>query len=79
MRLIVSKYAIVDSLKLLEDKYIITAGIDPKVRIWNLESEKVLSKFKIHQHSTVFMAVYKDHIYSYGYDMNLVKFNFKTK
>lgn len=48
LRLIVSKYAIVDSMKLLEDKYLITAGIDPKVRIWNLESEKLLSKFKIH-------------------------------
>ena len=48
MKVIVSKYAIVDSLKLLEDKYLITAGIDPKVRIWNLESEKILSKFKLH-------------------------------
>ena len=48
MKVFVSKYAIVDSLKLLEDKYLITAGIDPKVRIWNLESEKILSKFKLH-------------------------------
>lgn len=40
-----SKMAIIDSLKLIEDKYLITAGIDPKIRIWNIETDKNISKF----------------------------------
>lgn len=32
--------AIVDLIKIIDDKYIITGGIDPKIRIWNLETEK---------------------------------------
>jgi WD40 repeat protein len=48
VKLFVSKYAIIDSMKLIEDKYLITAGIDPKVRIWSIENDKVISKFQIH-------------------------------
>lgn len=79
MKVFVSKFAIIDSLKLVEDRYLITAGIDPKVRFWNIESEKVISKFQIHTYSTVFMVCHKEYIFSYGYDMNLSKYNFKSK
>lgn len=71
--------AIVDSLKLIEDRYLITAGVDPKIRIWNVETEKLISKFEIHQYSTIFMICHKEYIFSYGYDMKLAKYNFKTK
>ena len=36
-KVLVNDYAIVDSLKIVEDKYLITAGIDPKIRIWNID------------------------------------------
>jgi WD40 repeat protein len=45
MKIFTNKSAIVDSLKIIEDKYLITAGIDPKIRIWNVETEKLISKF----------------------------------
>jgi WD40 repeat protein len=37
--------AIIDLMKIIDDKYIIIGGIDSKIRIWNLESEKVITKF----------------------------------
>ena len=74
-----NKFAIVDQIKLIEDKYLITAGIDDKIRIWNTESEKVISKIHAHEYSTVFMVCHKEIIFSYGYDMKLSKYNFKTK
>lgn len=45
VKIFANKMAIVDSLKVIEDKYLITAGIDPKIRIWNVETEKLISKF----------------------------------
>jgi len=45
LKIFANKMSIVDSLKLIEDKYLITAGIDPKIRIWNVETEKLISKF----------------------------------
>jgi hypothetical protein len=76
---LLNKFAISDSLKLIEDKYLITAGIDDKIRIWNIETEKVISKLHVHEFSTIFMVCYKEYIFSYGYDMKLSKYNFKTK
>ena len=79
LKVFVNKMAIVDSLKLIEDRYLITAGIDPKIRIWNVETEKLISKFEVHTYSTIFMMCHKEFIFSYGYDMKLAKYNFKTK
>lgn len=47
-KVIANRYAVADSLKLLEDRYLLTAGIDPKVRVWNLETGQMVSKFAIH-------------------------------
>jgi WD40 repeat protein len=71
--------AIIDSIKIIEDKYLITAGIDPKIRIWNIETEKLLSKFDVHTYSTILLVYHKEFTFSYGYDMKLAKYNFKTK
>lgn len=71
--------AILDLIKVIEDKYLITAGIDPKIRIWNIESEKIISKFEIHPYCTIHMVCYKEFAFTYGYDMKLVKYNFKNK
>lgn len=76
---LINKFAINDSLKLIEDKYLITAGIDDKIRLWNIDTEKVISKLHVHEYSTIFMLVHKESIFSYGFDMKLSKFNFKTK
>ncbi len=66
-------------MKLIEDKYLITSGIDDKIRLWNIDTEKVISKLHVHEYSTIFMIVHKESIFSYGYDMKLSKYNFKTK
>jgi len=47
-RVFVNKMSIIDLIKIVEDKYIITAGIDPKIRIINLENEKTISEFDAH-------------------------------
>ena len=66
-------------MKLVEDRYLITAGIDNKIRIWNTDTDRVISKLNVHQYSTIFMVVHKEPIFSYGFDMKLTKYNFKTK
>jgi len=64
---------------LVEDRYLITAGIDQKIRIWNTDTDRIISKLNVHQYSTIFMVVHKESIFSYGFDMKLTKYNFKTK
>ncbi len=71
--------AIIDTLKIIDDKYLITAGIDSKIRIWNPDQEKMIAKFEAHDYSVLHMVCLKEHIFSYGYDMKLKKFKFKTK
>jgi len=44
-KIFINKMAIMDLIKIIDDKYVITAGIDPKIRIWNIENEKLISKF----------------------------------
>ena len=44
-KIFINKMAIMDLVKIIDDKYVITAGIDPKIRIWNIENEKLISKF----------------------------------
>jgi WD40 repeat protein len=78
-KVFVNKMAIIDSIKIIDDKYVITAGIDPKIRIWNIETEKLISKFEVHQYSTILLIYHKEYIFSYGYDMKLAKYNFKNK
>ena len=51
-RIFASKGAIIDCLKVLYPTYLITAGIDTKIRIWNIKNGKLFAKFEIHKHST---------------------------
>jgi hypothetical protein len=32
----------------VEDRYLITAGIDHKIRIWNTDTDRVISKLNVH-------------------------------
>lgn len=76
-KLYVSKIAILDCIKVIEDKYMLTAGLDMKTRIWNLESERLISKFEIHTNHTTHLLTYKDYIFSFGSDNTLTKYDFR--
>jgi WD40 repeat protein len=78
-KVIVNKNAIIDIIKIVEDKLLITGGIDNKIRVWNIETEKLIGKFEAHSYSTLHMAHHKEFIYSYGYDMRLCKFKHKSR
>jgi len=47
-KLFVNKTAVVDQVKIIDDKYAICGGIDRQLRIWNLETERQLSKMDSH-------------------------------
>ena len=50
----------------MEDSFLITAGIDPMIRVWNIELGKVINEFNVHLYSTIFMVCHKEFIFSYG-------------
>lgn len=56
-RIFANKGAIIDCLKVLYPTYLITAGIDSKIRIWNIQNGKLFAKFEIHKHSTQQMII----------------------
>lgn len=45
-------HAVVDKIKIIDDRYVVCAGIDSKHRIWNIESQKQVSKFELHGYCT---------------------------
>jgi len=51
-KIFANKGAIIDCLKLLGPVYLVTAGIDSKIRLWNIKTEKLFAKFEIHKYST---------------------------
>lgn len=69
----------VDKIKIIDDRYVICAGIDSKHRIWNIENQKQVSKFELHGYCTSQMVIYKEFLFTYGYSKTLVKFNFMKK
>jgi len=79
VKVFVQAFAVVDKLKIIDDRYVICAGIDPKQRIWNIENQKQVSKFEMHGYCTSQMVIYKEFLISYGYSRTLVKFNFMKK
>lgn len=79
MKIFANRFAIVDNIKIIDDKYIITSGIDPKIRIWNMETERIISEFDAHQYATTLMQIMKEFVFSYGSDLRLIKYNFKDK
>jgi len=79
LKVFVNKSAVIDKLKIIDDKYLVAAGIDPKMRIWNIENEKLVSKFEVHKYCTIHLLFFKEFLYSYGYDKTLMKYNFMTK
>ena len=75
----VCKCAIIDKIKIIDDRYLLCGGIDSKIRIWNIEKEQHVSKFQIHNYCLVHMVTNKEIIYSYGYERTLMKYNFMSK
>ena len=67
--------AIIDLIMVKDDSRLFCAGIDPYLRIYDLADAKV-TKFKLHPYSTNHMIVFEDHVYTFGYDKRLVKFNY---
>lgn len=59
--------------------YLVTAGIDSKIRLWNIKTEKLFAKFEIHKYSTQQLIIHNSNLYSYGHDMKLVKFDIACK
>lgn len=78
-KVIVNKMAIIDRLIVVDDKQLVTAGIDSKIRVWNMDTEKLVGKFEAHAYSTIHMVFDKESLFTYGYDMKLNKFRFKTR
>ena len=79
-KIFANKGAIIDCLKVLGPTYLITAGIDTKIRLWNIKTEKLFAKFEIHKYATQQMIISNSTLYSYGgHDMKLVKFDISTK
>lgn len=67
LKIYVNKYALIDKVKVIDDRYLICAGIDPMTRIWNIDSQKQVSKFDLHPYCTTMMVCHKEYIFSYGY------------
>ena len=79
-KIFANKGAIIDCLKVLGPNILITAGIDTKIRLWNLKTEKLFAKFEIHRYATQQIIVHNSNLYSYGgHDMKLVKFDIACK
>ena len=38
-KIFVCKCAIIDKIKIIDDRYLLCGGIDTKIRIWNIEKE----------------------------------------
>ena len=75
-----NKGAIIDCIKILAPTYLITAGIDSKIRMWDIKSEKLFGKYEIHKYATQQLIVHNSILYSYGgHDMKLVKFDIACK
>lgn len=51
-KIFANKGAVIDCLKVLWPTYLITSGIDSKIRIWNVQTEKLFKKFEIHKYAT---------------------------
>lgn len=79
-KIIANKCALIDCLKIFEPYYLITAGIDSKIRLWDIKTEQMCAKFEIHKYATQQMILVKNILYSYGgHDMKLVKFDIYNK
>ena len=72
-------HAVIDKVKIIDDRYMICAGIDSKHRIWNVENQRQVSKFEMHGYCTSQIVIYKEYLITYGYSRTLVKFNFMKK
>lgn len=77
--ILVCKVACIDLIKVIDERYLICAGIDSHLRIWNLENDRQMQKINIHQYCILFMLCYKEFIFTFGYDKSVAKFNFMRK
>lgn len=79
-KIFANKGAIIDCLKFLNNSYLITAGIDSKVRLYNIMTEKPFAKFEIHKYATQQIILVANTLYTYGgHDMKLVKFDTSSR
>jgi len=49
------------------------------MRIWNIESEKLISKVELHDYLIKFLICFKEFTFTYGYDLKICKYNFKER
>lgn len=80
-KIIANKCALIDCLKVFVPyDFLITAGIDSKIRLWDIKTEQMCAKFEIHKYATQQLILVNNILYSYGgHDMKLVKFDVVCK
>lgn len=47
-KLFINKYAVIDMIKVIDDKYALCSGIDNQLRIWNFDNERQIQKMHVH-------------------------------
>lgn len=72
--------ACLDLVKVVEDKYLILAGLSDKVRLFNLDTEKLIFKFQPHsdQSHVNLMQIGQNMFYSYS-GGEIVKWDLKKR
>ena len=58
---------------------LITAGIDPNVRIWNVDAEKVVDKVNTGAYAVTHLALLQEWLFIGTSDKALFKYSMKTK
>jgi WD40 repeat protein len=69
-----------DIIKIIDDQYLVVAGMDNRVRVFNIETEKLMVKFEPHDEiSYVCLIEIQDKIlFSYAAN-EIVKYEYLTK
>lgn len=57
-KIIANKGAIIDCLKILGQNFLVTAGIDSKIRLWNIQTEKLFAKYELNKYAIQHLIIY---------------------